>query len=175
MNCQETQTLIHGYLDGELDLMKSLEIEQHLQECSACARAHASFQAVRAAIKDGSLYLRPPAKLLKRIRSSVRKASDAGPAPGLIGRRLLAVAIGVIGLLVGWPIVRLYKSSPWRKRDPVAEAQERLRVAKVDAEAARLNREADSIYEKLYDESLAEEEAAPDAPPEEGKGHGGER
>jgi anti-sigma factor RsiW len=48
VNCQETQRPIHGYLDGELDLMESLEIEHHLQECSACARAHASFQAVRA-------------------------------------------------------------------------------------------------------------------------------
>jgi hypothetical protein len=88
---------------------------------------------------------------------------------------LLAVAIGVIGLLVGWPIVRLYKSAPWRKRDPLGEARERLRVAKIEAEAARVNREADSIYEKLYEESLAEEEAAPEAPPEEGKGHGRER
>jgi hypothetical protein len=88
---------------------------------------------------------------------------------------LLVVAIGLIGLLVGWPILRLYKSAPWRKRDPLAEAQERLRVAKIEEEAARLNREADSIYEKLYDESLAEEEAAPDALPEEGKGHGRER
>ncbi|MEA2638128.1 MAG: hypothetical protein QOE18_1185, partial [Chloroflexota bacterium] len=31
MNCPETQSLIHGYVDGELDLMTSLEIEQHLQ------------------------------------------------------------------------------------------------------------------------------------------------
>jgi anti-sigma factor RsiW len=107
VNCQETQTLIHGYLDGELDLMKSLEIEQHLQECSACARAHAGFQAVRAAIKDGSFYMRPPAKLLKRIRSSVRKASDAGPAPSLIARRVLAVAASLALIsTVGWGLVR---------------------------------------------------------------------
>jgi anti-sigma factor RsiW len=107
VNCQETQLLIHGYLDGELDLMKSLEIEQHLRKCSACARAHASFQAVRAAIKDGSLYLRPPANLLKRIRSSVRKATDASPAPGLVGRRVLAVAASLAFFTtVGWGLVR---------------------------------------------------------------------
>jgi anti-sigma factor RsiW len=107
VNCQETQTLIHGYLDGELDLMKSLEIEQHLQECSACARAHTSFQALRAAIKDSSLYLRPPAKMLKRIRSTVRKASDAAHAPGLVGRRVLAVAASLALITtVGWGLVR---------------------------------------------------------------------
>jgi hypothetical protein len=87
---------------------------------------------------------------------------------------LLIAAIGVVGLLVSRPIARLYKMAPWRKRDPLADAQERLRVAKIEAEAARVNREADRIYEKLSDESLAEEEAAPDAPPEKGKGHGRE-
>jgi hypothetical protein len=87
---------------------------------------------------------------------------------------LLLAAIAVVGLVVGLPIVRLYKSAPWRKRDPLAEAKERLRVAKIDAEAARVNREADSIYEKMYEESLAEEEVAQDAPPEKGKGHGSE-
>ena len=41
MKCPETQTLINGYVDGELDLIKSLEIEQHLQACPACAQSHA--------------------------------------------------------------------------------------------------------------------------------------
>lgn len=88
---------------------------------------------------------------------------------------LLAAAIGVVGLFVALPIVRLFKNAPWRKRDPLAEAHERLRVAKIDAEVARVNREADRIYEELYEESLAEEDVAQDAPPEKGKGHGHER
>jgi anti-sigma factor RsiW len=116
VNCQETQTLIHGYLDGELDLMKSLEIERHLQECPACAQAHTHFQAVRAAIKDRSLYFQPPSKLRTRIRSSVRTASNAGPAPGLVGRRLLAVAASLALITtVGWGLVR---GLPTRSGDP---------------------------------------------------------
>jgi anti-sigma factor RsiW len=108
VNCQETQTLIHGYLDGELDLIKSLQIEQHLQECSACAQAHASLQAVREAIKDGSLYFQPPSDLRRRIRSSVRKARDAGPAPGVLPRRLLAVAASLALITTaGWGLVRV--------------------------------------------------------------------
>ena len=35
MSCAEIQTLIHGYSDGELDLTKCLEIEQHLETCPA--------------------------------------------------------------------------------------------------------------------------------------------
>jgi anti-sigma factor RsiW len=75
LDCREIQTLIHGYFDGELDLMPSLEIEQHLQACPECAQAHASLQAIRAAIKNSDLYSQTPPGLAKRVRSSVRKAN----------------------------------------------------------------------------------------------------
>jgi anti-sigma factor RsiW len=84
--------LVHGYVDGELDLMKSLEIEQHLQACAACAQAHASLQAVRAAVQNRSLYFQTPPGLAKRVQSSVRRARHADRTPGVSPRRLLAVA-----------------------------------------------------------------------------------
>lgn len=67
---------------------------------------------------------------------------------------LLAVAVGVVLLMVAVPIVRFLKVAPWRKRDPLAEAQERLRIAKLEAEAARVNREAEKIYEQMYEETV---------------------
>ena len=81
LGCRETQTLIHGYLDGELDLIKSLEIEQHIQECSACAQTHTSLQAVRVAIQGSSLYFQTPPGLARRIQSSVRRATQEERAP----------------------------------------------------------------------------------------------
>jgi anti-sigma factor RsiW len=108
VNCPETQTLIHGYVDGELDLMTSLEIEQHLQECSACANAHMSIHSVRAAINDGSLYFQPPSDLRKRIQSSVRSASHEEPTRRLPPRRLLAVAASLALITAaGWALVRV--------------------------------------------------------------------
>jgi anti-sigma factor RsiW len=107
VNCEETQTLIHGYLDGEVDLVKSLEIERHLEECPACAQAHTGFQAVRTAIHDSSLYFEPPAELRKRLRTSLRSATEAGPAPGWLPRRLLAVAASLALITtVGWGLIR---------------------------------------------------------------------
>jgi hypothetical protein len=68
---------------------------------------------------------------------------------------LLVVAIGVVVGVVGWPIYRFANREPWRRKsDPLAEAQERLRVAKLEAEAARLNRETERIYEEMYQEAL---------------------
>jgi hypothetical protein len=44
------------------------------------------------------------------------------------------------------------------KRDLVAEAQERLDVARKELEATRLNKEAEQLYSKLYDDVLQEDE-----------------
>jgi len=40
MSCEETKTLLHAYLDGELDVVRSVEFEKHLKGCPACSRAH---------------------------------------------------------------------------------------------------------------------------------------
>ena len=73
---------------------------------------------------------------------------------------LLAGAIGLVAAFAVLPLVRAVAGRPWRKRDPLAEARERLRVAKLDAEAARLHREAERIYEDLYRETLADADDA---------------
>ncbi len=77
MNCNETKDLIHGYLDGEVDLVRSMAMEQHLKDCPACAAAHREQQSVRTAIARGSLYFKAPKGLEKRVRSAVRQASRA--------------------------------------------------------------------------------------------------
>jgi anti-sigma factor RsiW len=77
VSCQETQDLLHGYVDGELDLVRTLQIEQHLRECPACARAYAHQQALCAALRAGSLYFMPPPHLRPRVRTAVRCAMNA--------------------------------------------------------------------------------------------------
>jgi hypothetical protein len=67
---------------------------------------------------------------------------------------LLAVAMGAVFLSVALPLVRLLKSTQLRARDPLAEAQERLRIAKLEAEAAKLNKQTEEIYKHMYEDSL---------------------
>ena len=74
MNCQETRNLIHAYLDGELDLVKSLEIEDHLQGCPDCSQIYKDQQALRAALNTDALYFRSPAPLRKQILAALRQA-----------------------------------------------------------------------------------------------------
>jgi anti-sigma factor RsiW len=77
MNCEDAQNWIDGYLDGELDLVSNLEIEDHIQDCVLCAQDYKSHQLLRNGIKTGSLYFKAPENLQRRIRLSLRK--DAEP------------------------------------------------------------------------------------------------
>lgn len=76
MNCPETQRLLHAYLDAELDMADTLEIERHLETCTACLETYNDYQAIRTAIKANSLYFQAPETLQKRVRSSIRKANQ---------------------------------------------------------------------------------------------------
>jgi anti-sigma factor RsiW len=95
VNCQEAQTLVDAYVDRELDLIKSLEVEQHFEDCPACAQAHLSLQAVRAAIKNGALYYQTPPGLATRVRSSVREPNGAKRTLRVRRVRLLGIAASV--------------------------------------------------------------------------------
>ena len=48
MKCDQVQTLHGPYLDSELDAKTSLDIEQHLKACPACARLFAEAQKLEA-------------------------------------------------------------------------------------------------------------------------------
>jgi anti-sigma factor RsiW len=69
--CDDNARLLHGYLDGELDLMRSLEIEEHLKICPDCAQELWNQQTLRKAFRSSSLYDRAPAGLADRIRASI--------------------------------------------------------------------------------------------------------
>jgi len=106
LSCHETQDLIHGYLDGELDLVRNLAIEQHLQSCQACAQAYRNQQALRSAIRTGSLYFKAPANLQKRVRSATRKASKAETRPQVWSWRWLSVGTSLAVLaIITWSLV----------------------------------------------------------------------
>jgi anti-sigma factor RsiW len=81
MSCELTQRFVPGYLDGELDLVRTIEMETHLKSCAACARELESQQALRDALQRGSLAYVAPAALRERIQSSLG-ASTAMKDPG---------------------------------------------------------------------------------------------
>jgi len=80
MNCDEVSPLISAYSDGELDLVRALELEQHLGSCPSCSQAHENIKAVKLAMTSPDLYVTAPVRLrrniLKTIRAQDRRASS---------------------------------------------------------------------------------------------------
>ncbi len=76
MNCHEIHPLLHAYVDSELDLMPSLEVDRHLQHCAACAAMKRSLESLRANLRNADLAYRAPEALRARIRQSVAAESE---------------------------------------------------------------------------------------------------
>lgn len=99
---------MHGYLDGELDLVRGLEVEQHMHECEICQRSYRSQTTLRSSLKNDSLYYSAPENLKKRIQSSLRKEARNEVTPRGLGWRWLTVGASLaFMLLVGVVASRL--------------------------------------------------------------------
>ena len=98
MNCDDTRAFLNAYLDGELDVVKSLEIEAHIRECQACAQELRSLQALHEAAGAGELYYFASAGLRKRVRTALRRFCSPRAAP----RRLLwsFLGLGAVAALI---------------------------------------------------------------------------
>jgi anti-sigma factor RsiW len=78
MKCEEFQSQIHAYSDGELDLIKSLELEHHLPECALCSRAYDDLRTLRKALRSDSLRFEPNSDLEARVKSALRREAHGG-------------------------------------------------------------------------------------------------
>jgi anti-sigma factor RsiW len=71
MNDHNFQYLINAYIDNELDVTKSLELEQHMNECSTCSNMYKSYLNIHNDLQNKEFYFQADNTLLKRINSSI--------------------------------------------------------------------------------------------------------
>jgi anti-sigma factor RsiW len=111
LNCPEAQNLIHPYSDGELDLVKSLEVERHIQECGACTEAHQALADVRSAIHDGAPYYRASATLERVIRTKQARTAAVGRSAWSPRWVVAAAAMVLIATAVWMAVGRMGRGS----------------------------------------------------------------
>jgi len=71
----------------------------------------------------------------------------------------LILVMGIVAtFLIGVPFYKLVRQLIPKKRDPLAEARARLEQAQLEAEAARLNKRVEEIYEETYSDVLGDDE-----------------
>jgi len=100
MTCKETRTFMDGYLDRELDLVRSIDLERHLHDCPECATLHKSRMAVRGAMSSGTLRYQAPAAFKSAVRA---KLLQSEPKPkrriGWMPLGAMAAVAAVVAIL----------------------------------------------------------------------------
>jgi anti-sigma factor RsiW len=107
MNCREAVDLVHAHIDGELDLVTSLEIEQHLAGCAACKVQYDSLRESASAVRALASYHGAPQALRARIAAALphepRRAPSAMPWGWL--RRAAPFALALVLVAAVLPVL----------------------------------------------------------------------
>ncbi len=105
MSCPGTHEQLHAYVDGELDVVHTLEMEQHLQSCPACTRVCGQVRELSTALRAGLPRHPLPTNLRRRVRASLRPGERRrlfGRLPhwgwAAVAASLAVLALGMWGL-----------------------------------------------------------------------------
>jgi anti-sigma factor (TIGR02949 family) len=100
MNCEEAREWLPAYADRELDAMRTMEMERHLEECAQCREAADRMAALGEAVRTHAPYHRAPvgleSRLRERLRLEPRAKADTSRWRGwaIAASVVLAVALG---------------------------------------------------------------------------------
>src|SRR5712692_303634 len=102
------RSLVHAYLDGELDLVRNLEMEGHLRDCPACAQVVANYRTVETAFHSGPFYYHAPGDLKTRIQSRLGVSKPHVPVFwGPVWAWMGVAASFTLIFVLGWQIAGL--------------------------------------------------------------------
>jgi anti-sigma factor RsiW len=121
MDCAQFKQLSEAYIDGELELSRVLELEAHLESCSACkSLAEATIEFRNSVRMNSPRHVAPP-ELRGKIRAALRRECrpDFGWIRPLARPALYAAAAILVFALGVWARTII---SHWRDQGLVAEA-----------------------------------------------------
>ena len=67
MSCENSRSLLHGYLDGELDPVRAEEFERHLENCTHCIAELEEQEKLRSTLQAAKLYERAPESVARKL------------------------------------------------------------------------------------------------------------
>ena len=103
MNCYEAKPLLNPYLDGELDLVTAVRVEEHIAGCGDCGREYRDLEELRREIGEADLEFSPKAGLARRVAVARRRAA-AGSQPWWRRPPALAAAAAAVIILLFVPV-----------------------------------------------------------------------
>lgn len=118
MECTETLGLLPAYVDQELSLSETIELDAHLQTCLACSQKLAAQNALRATLHNNATRYQAPHQLEASIRAALPLENKSQPRPvkhglgwlGQIGWANLSTAVFSV-VALSWS-VGVYLATP---------------------------------------------------------------
>jgi mycothiol system anti-sigma-R factor len=96
-------TILHAYVDGELDAARAAEFERHLENCRDCTATLGAAESLRSSLQRAQLYETAPVGLREKIGAEIKTVSSPRPWWRGPGWRWAAVAAGIlIVVVIGW-------------------------------------------------------------------------
>jgi anti-sigma factor RsiW len=77
MTCSETEILVHGLLDNELDAGHAHTLEAHLRHCAECALQLRKYRQLQKALSFAPVHLTAPMSLRRRIEAALQPPKRA--------------------------------------------------------------------------------------------------
>jgi anti-sigma factor RsiW len=103
VSCDLTDSVLHGYFDGEMSAASTVEFKGHLEHCFDCVLELTAQDVVRESLQRGQLYELASDSLKQRIRAHVRSGVGTAASPQrLIWRWLAAAAALLLVALFVW-------------------------------------------------------------------------
>jgi mycothiol system anti-sigma-R factor len=107
VNCEMTHSVLHGYLDGELDAARAAEFERHLLSCPQCVAELETQESLRSTIQNAGLRERAPEKLRRNLQAAISGTGETGktvtpirPKPSVRPTWWLTLAAAAVFLIV---------------------------------------------------------------------------
>jgi anti-sigma factor RsiW len=104
--CEFSLITVHGYLDGELDAVRSADFERHLENCAECQATLQKVESLRGRLQQSNLYEYASPQLRERVRKQLGLANGAARTSAMPwSRRFLVPAFAGLAVAATFLVV----------------------------------------------------------------------
>lgn len=118
MICEFSPITVHGYVDGELDAVRSADFERHLENCAECQATLRKVQSLRARLQQSNLYEYASPQLRERVRRHIGLAARGVQLSGNLQRRFLIPVLAGLAVAAVF-LIGFFLVSPDSKIAPI--------------------------------------------------------
>jgi anti-sigma factor RsiW len=114
--------LLHAHFDGALDLVRSLELEEHLKDCPDCAQELWTLWTLRNTFRSANVYHFAPEKLKRRIRAALARKTVTPVRQREVLRWGSVAAVALLALVLArvLPLVMVLSQADFLAQDVVS-------------------------------------------------------